>query len=219
MTDIFPPPFKYRNREEKARYVYEKYQSILDGARILDVGADACFLRYHLPPSSQYVGIGLGGDPDQVVDLEKSGIPMQDNSFDCVLCLDVLEHIENIHDVCRDLFRVARKHVVISLPNPYRDFWDMLRNGPYAADRPMKYYNLPLAKPEDRHKWFFSTDEAKKLISHCSQENNFQVIQIDSEPSYLSPDDDAFLSKSKIGAELFRTGTLWAALKSVGPTE
>jgi hypothetical protein len=135
----FHTDYQYTDRETKAKYVWLKYQSILKG-HILDVGADQCYLKQYLPEDTDYWGIGLGGDLDQQVDLENEKIPFPDNSFDCVLCLDVLEHLENIHDVFDELCRVSRLFLIISLPNAWSDFYHVLRFGNYRPNQPMKFY-------------------------------------------------------------------------------
>jgi SAM-dependent methyltransferase len=133
---IFHTKYEYKDRETKAKYVWLKYRPILKG-KILDVGADECYLRQYLDNPASYLGIGLGGNPDQKVDLERESIPFPDNSFGCVLCLDVLEHLDNIHKVFDELCRVSRRYVVISLPNPWASFWSILRSGGYQPDQPM----------------------------------------------------------------------------------
>ncbi len=109
---------------------------------------------------------------DRYVDLERDKLPFPDNSFDCVLCLDVLEHIENIHEIFDELCRVTCRYVIVSLPNPWADFYNMLRFGDYDVDRPLKFYGLPLEPPEDRHKWFFSNEEAEKFIPESCTEHS-----------------------------------------------
>jgi methyltransferase family protein len=177
---MYETDFHYTDRKTKARYVWLKYRSILEG-RILDVGADACHLREHLPPETYYRGIGLGAGVDQVVNLEEQLIPYPSESFDCVLCLDVLEHIENIHAVFDEVCRVTRKFAVVSLPNAWLDFYNMLRHGEYRPGQPMKFYGLPLEPPTDRHKWFFSADEAKAFVTHRASLNKVQIVQMDHE--------------------------------------
>jgi len=175
----FHTDFKYTNRATKARYVWLKYQQILHGQKILDVGADECYLKQYLDEAAVYAGIGLGGKTDRQVDLEKENLPYPENTFDCVLCLDVLEHLDNIHDVFDELCRVTRRYVIISLPNPYADFYYMLRFGGYRSGQPMKFYGLPLEKPEDSHKWFFSNEEAEKFIFYRAAKNGMTVVQMD----------------------------------------
>lgn len=174
----FQTDYYYTDRETKAKYVWLKYRSILKG-RILDVGADEGYLKKYLPAETDYWGIGLGGHPDQVVNLEKEKIPFPEHSFDCVLCLDVLEHLDNIHEIFDELCRVSRAHVIISLPNPWAGFLGMLRAGHYRPDQPMKFYGLPPEPPEDRHKWFFSHEEAKNFVLHRALKNNMRVLQMD----------------------------------------
>lgn len=175
---MFHTNHRYADRETKAKYVWLKYRSILKG-RILDIGADECYLKQYLPADAEYWGIGLGGHPDQQVDLEQEKIPFPDNSFDCVLCLDVLEHLENIHEVFDELCRVTRHYVIILLPNPWKNFYNMLRRGEYRPGQPMKFYGLPLEPPEDRHKWFFSCEEAEKFILYRSGKMGMRVVQMD----------------------------------------
>lgn len=186
MSKRFETDFRYRDRLGKGEYVWRKYHPILHG-RVLDVGADECPLRPFLPEGTEYIGIGLGGKPDLEVNLEKQSIPFPDGSFDCVLCLDVLEHLENIHEVFDELCRVSRGHVVISLPNAWANFYHMLRLKEHAPDRPMKFYNLPLEPPEDRHKWFFSLDEARRFIRHRAGKNGMRVVQMDSDAHDSDP--------------------------------
>lgn len=104
----FNTDFYYINRETKAKYIWLKYKRIFKG-KILDVGADKCHIKRYLEKNTSYLGIGLGGNPDVSVDLEKEKIPFNDNSFDCVLCTDVLEHLENIHEIFDELCRVSSR--------------------------------------------------------------------------------------------------------------
>ena len=43
-------------------------------------------------------------------------LPFKDNSIDLLLCSEVLEHIRNYHKSLAELFRVAKKYLVISFP-------------------------------------------------------------------------------------------------------
>jgi len=177
---LFQTDFVYTDRTSKAKYVWLKYHSILTGS-ILDVGADECHLKSHLPPEVSYWGIGLGDKTDQQVNLETEKIPFADRSFDCVICLDVLEHLDNIHSVFDEICRVTKHYAIISLPNPWGSFLNTLTHGDYKPGKPMKFYGLPSEPPEDRHKWFFSHDEAKTFMLDRSQKNNMIIVQMDYE--------------------------------------
>ena len=178
--------FKYTSREDKPEYVWRKYREILQG-EILDVGADQCGLKKFLPEGTKYTGIGLGSEVDVKIDLEKGRLPYKDNSFSCVLCLDTLEHLDNIHEVFDELCRVTSKYLIISLPNPWASFTGMLRGGYYKhTELPMKFYNLPTEPPEDRHKWFYGAHEAEKFLNQRGKRNGMEVLQLDRENASLN---------------------------------
>ncbi len=120
MSLLFHTDFQYSSRETKQQYVWQKYSAILSGATILDVGGDQGFLMSHLPPTSRYNSIGYGEKIDQHYNLENTPYPFADKSFDVVLCLDVLEHLEKIHAAFDECCRLAARHVIISLPIPTR---------------------------------------------------------------------------------------------------
>jgi len=179
--------FVYTDRPSKAEYLWRKYESILRGASILDVGADECHLKKFLDPVASYWGVGLGGSPDQQVNLEKEGLPFADGSYDVALCLDVLEHIENPHDILDHLCRVARRHVILSLHNAWSDVWHALRFAPYREGQLMKYYGLPPTHPGDRHKWFFCTEEARRFAEAGARRNGFSLVHMDHSSEYRPP--------------------------------
>lgn len=173
----FQTTFIPHDRKTKAKYVWLKYKEILHG-KILDVGADEQYLKQYLSNNDQYVGIGLG-NCDIRLDLEKTKIPFPINEFDVVLCLDVLEHLDNIHDFFDEICRVSNKYIIVSLPNPWADFFHMLRNRDYKPGMPVKFYGLPIDKPVDRHKWFFSNEEAINFVQTNGEKNNFRITHFD----------------------------------------
>lgn len=187
----------YTDRQSKAVYVHDKYKSILTG-RVLDVGADNCYLKSLLGDAADYTGIGIGGNPDIEVNLEKQTIPFEDNSFDCVLCLDVLEHVDNTQDVFDELCRVSQSHVIISLPNSYRDFVGMLFGSKEDKALNFKYYGLPPVRPDDRHKWFFSNSDADHFVRSKAEENNMDIVQIDSEGAGTAKTLSSFIKRSAL---------------------
>ena len=189
----------YTDRPTKAAYVHEKYGEILKG-KVLDVGADNCYLRDLLGDVAKYTGIGIGGNPDIEVNLEKQTIPFDDNCFDAVLCLDVLEHVDNTQDVFDELCRVTKPggHVIISLPNSYRDFLGMLFGSKDDKALNFKYYGIPAVRPDDRHKWFFSNSDADNYVRTKAKMNNMDIVQIDSDCSGKPKTLKSFLKRSAL---------------------
>ena len=177
---LFTTDFVYYDRKDRNQYVWLKYQSILRGKTILDVGADECHLKEWLEPDQTYWGIGLGENVDQQFDLETGPLPFPDRSFDVVLCLDVLEHLENIHRVFDDLCRVSNQYVIVSLPNCLNFLWRILtRYGGETEYSLMRFYGLPVEPPPDRHRWFFDAYDAERFIRSRADKNHMNTIQVD----------------------------------------
>ena len=175
----FDSAIVYRDRAAKAEYVYDKYRPLLVN-RVLDVGADAMHLKpLVVQGGGDYTGIGYGDDIDLTYDLETGTLPFSDQSFDTVLCLDVLEHLESIHSIFDELCRVAKNNVVISLPNPWADFFSVLRRGDYSEQESIKFYGLTVEPPKDRHRWFFNEREAKRFVIERGQRQQFSLLQYD----------------------------------------
>lgn len=51
---------------------------------------------------------------------------------------------------------------------------------------PMKFYNLPIDPPEDRHKWFYGVHEAERFMRERGNRNGMEVVQLDREHASLN---------------------------------
>jgi len=161
------------SRMDRARYVARRYAALLKGS-VLDVGCGDAALR-KLLPSCRYTGIDLAGDADLRLDLDRvERLEFGDAAFDCVVCTDVLEHLENIHRVFRELIRVARRHVILSLPNNWANARRPIERGAGAVG----HYGLPAAPPPDRHRWFFSFEEALEFLRANERELAFKIAEV-----------------------------------------
>ena len=185
------------------------------------MGADECYLKRHLDEGTSYWAIGLGGHPDQQVNLELGEIPFPDKSFDCILCLDVLEHLEQIHQIFDECCRVARQNVIISLPNPLGVVYNQLRFGDYRPGQLSKFYGLPLDPPSDRHRWFFSYEEAEKFILYRAGLKGMRILQM--EPQGMSGEPTRWKRLARmvlfckdVNTKNLYAGTLWAVLEKIG---
>jgi len=98
-----------------------------DARSVLDIGCRDGILKKYLPREVSYAGVDLspGLNVTRVCNLEQ-GIPFADASFDAVVALDVLEHVDNIWFAFDEVVRVARRQVMVVLPNSYH-FRERLR--------------------------------------------------------------------------------------------
>ena len=160
---------RYRNRRERAQFAAHRYASFL-GRLVLDVGGDKGYFREHI--SGTYICLDIAGTPDVFANLEEGHLPFLDQAFDSVVCLDVLEHLDSIHDVFLELARVSARYVIISLPNAWIAV-DGLRSG---RPRRLKFYGLPLERPSDRHKWFFNYTEAVTFVYGMARKSALSVL-------------------------------------------
>ena len=137
----------FPTRRSRAIYIAKRFRKYLHG-EVLDVGCDEAHLK-DLLPNLSYTGIDVAGKPDICINLEKiDKLPFADKSFDCVLCSDVLEHIDNLHQIFYELLRVSKRYVIISLPNN----WSSARLPIERGKGDFAHYGLPVEPILDRHK-------------------------------------------------------------------
>lgn len=178
----------YYSREGRHAFIAEKFEEYLSG-RVLNIGGGGkkSLLRYVRP--AEYVEMDIDGSPDFLLDLDRTHpLPMADGCFDAVLCTDVLEHLEHFHRVFQELLRISNRYVIISLPNPLRITTHYLRRQHYLPQGSStlpgychgtysKYYGLPLERPTDRHRWFYSYSEAEYFFRHHAKRGDYKILE------------------------------------------
>lgn len=118
--------------KSKASNLNDSHLSILklmpqDCNTILDVGCGTGNLSYHLQKEGYNV-TGLDVSGFALAEAKKRGIksvlgdldselPFKDNSFDCVVCCQVLQHIFEPLKLVSDMKRVGSKFIIINVPN------------------------------------------------------------------------------------------------------
>lgn len=122
------------NRQTREEWLEKTLQAIPAGQRILDAGAGELrykalckHLHYVSQDFAQYTGEGDGlglqtGSWDQTrLDLvcDIADIPVEDNSFDAVMCIEVLEHVPDPINALRELTRIIRPGGTIIITAPF----------------------------------------------------------------------------------------------------
>ncbi len=136
------------------------------------------FVQEHGGPSILDLGCGLGGYswtlsqrgfdvraldvlPDYVERARALGvradtydghrIPLADDSVDTVIMFEVLEHLEDPAELLREVRRVARRNVLVSVPNCTQSFGRV----------PIEFSHML----EMDHKQFFTEDSLRELLN------------------------------------------------------
>jgi SAM-dependent methyltransferase len=122
------------NAEVREAWVERKLRELPAGSRLLDAGAGELqykrfcgHLKYVSQDFGQYTGVGDGSGlqtgtwdnsaTDIICDITQ--IPEPDGSFDAILCIEVLEHLEAPIEALREFTRLLRPGGVLILTAPF----------------------------------------------------------------------------------------------------
>ena len=133
-TDNFK---KHSSKNPLQRFLIGKFLDILISEtealhpkKILDAGCGEGFTLERLRTRSigqvlkgvdlQQKAIELGRQVHPQLDMQQGSVyelPFENDTFDVVICSEVLEHLEHPEKALKELGRVTRKYIVISVPN------------------------------------------------------------------------------------------------------
>lgn len=129
-----PPPRSYSHTATNSRVLAEILSDGIAGQRILDVGAGEGFFtslvgdeikRRGFEPSEVITACDLNPEnfryPDcRCMRIDANGrLPFEDDSFDVVCSIEVIEHLEDQFAFTRELYRITRPggKVIVTTPN------------------------------------------------------------------------------------------------------
>ncbi|OGQ87757.1 MAG: hypothetical protein A2512_10595 [Deltaproteobacteria bacterium RIFOXYD12_FULL_56_24] len=158
---------------------YNKYDLVNEVLRpdvhtVLDVGCRDAIMKRYLRGDICYTGIDLmpGLEVDRVGNVEQ-GLPFGDGEFDAVIALDLLEHTNDIWFVFDEFFRVARRQVIVIIPNAYH--WSFRLQ--YLFGKEMAKYILPPEPILDRHRWLISYRTASDFCVSRAEKAGWQTSE------------------------------------------
>jgi SAM-dependent methyltransferase len=118
------------HRDPVARFLRLLYAHIGPSCDVLDLGAGAGLNRYDLRGKvRQIVGVDL--DPrvssnpllDRGIVVQPGPLPFEDNSFDVVFSIYVLEHVENPREMVAEIRRILRPNGVFLALTPNKNHY------------------------------------------------------------------------------------------------
>jgi len=65
------------------------------------------------------IDINRNSDADVIYDLNRVPLPFKDNSFDEIICNDILEHLEDVFGVMAELHRIGKNQAVVRIRVPH----------------------------------------------------------------------------------------------------
>ena len=127
---------KYTSNNAVVQYLNRVYLRNITGLvqearpeRLLDVGCGEGVVLRHLDQQLRgvtVIGLDVDGTGLRVAQSQNSvsllqgsvyALPFASNTFDLVMCCEVLEHVERPDEALAELARVSRRHVLLSVPN------------------------------------------------------------------------------------------------------
>lgn len=142
---------------ERVRLVYyfiQQLQLINNNTKLLHVAPEKClFDIFSKQLDSNYTAVDKFEDvydyPDGTVEMDITSIPMADETMNMVICIHVLEHIQEDRKAISEIYRVLKKGGVAILQVPY------------DKERTDTYEDASIVSREDRRKHFGQFDHVR----------------------------------------------------------
>jgi hypothetical protein len=156
-----------------------KYEIVADrtvamSGTLVDVGARDKILQQYLQKTRlHYLSSDIMPGHPLYWNLEEP-LPAMDNAYEVIVALDVLEHVENIHQALQELLRVSRNRLFISIPN--MTCLSFRLHFFYFGKLSGKYTLLPTHQG-DRHRWLTSYPQVCTLVQHAIKDRGYEARQ------------------------------------------
>lgn len=163
--------------KNKYELVKERVQR---GSSLLDVGCRDCILKKHLKDLNiLYKGVDLfqnsESSVDYVQDFSQGLNFISDRSFDNVVALDLLEHIDDFDKSLNEINRIAKSKIIINLPNISHIFFRIrfMFKGQLGNKYELKY-----EMGQDRHRWVTILSETDKYFTEYCGQKGYELTKL-----------------------------------------
>ena len=146
----------------------------LNNQIVLDIGCRDQIFKRSLQGKFKYIGIDYDPNNENTEFINhnlENGLPKQLEKIDIINAMDVLEHVENIHETFEEFFLKAGEKIAIALPNIA--YYKFRINFLFTGEISGKYFFHPF-KVVDRHRWITTYYNNIKFIN-ANTPNNWKI--------------------------------------------
>jgi len=139
-----------------SKFIFDFVEEYAVGKKVLDVGsAQGWYIKYlkdlGFKVTASDIEKTLAFADVPFVQTVGAELPFADNSFDTVLAINIIEHVEDEKKILAELHRVTKRRLLLSVPN--------------SEDDLLQKYNLTFRHQTDRsHYRSYSCEEIKKKV-------------------------------------------------------
>ncbi len=149
-----------------SKFIFDFVEKNTVGKKVLDVGcAQGWYIKYlkdlgfEVQASDLEKAIKFADVP--FVQAPVTNLPFADNSFDTVLAINIVEHVEDEIKALSELYRVTKKRLLLSVPN--------------SEDGLLQKYNLTFRHQTDKtHRREYSQKSVKEKLEQA----DFEVKEV-----------------------------------------
>jgi len=89
--------------------------------KMIDIGAGKKYIKGFLPKNISYNSLDFEGEHNIIFNLDKGKLPIKNNTYDVILCLETLEHTLYPVKIMKEILRIAKPKAIflLSMPNDY----------------------------------------------------------------------------------------------------
>ena len=180
---------KYNTLPRFISYFYQidSVSSLGDVKKVLEIGPGSKLVANELKNIGYEVttcDFDASVNPDVVADVRN--LPFEDNSFDCIIACQILEHVKynEFENVLEKMSKISRKYLIISLPSRHTGF-EFILKFPFIQTLLKKSFidlnfqvpvKFPGFKESGQHYWeidFWTTSRSKV---ESTIKRNFRIL-------------------------------------------